>query len=80
MSRKNRKKSADAAGASSDAPGLVERTWITDTGTVELQRDPYVPGAWLLRVNGVPSSHIVPDRPDQLEFCLLYTSPSPRDS
>ncbi|WP_312794522.1 fused MFS/spermidine synthase [Kocuria sp.] len=68
MSRKNRKKSADATGASSDAPGLVERTWITDTGTVELQRDPYVPGAWLLRVNGVPSSHIVPDRPDQLEF------------
>ncbi|GHD85436.1 spermidine synthase [Kocuria marina] len=68
MSRKNRKKSADAIGASSDAPGLVGRTWITDTGTVELQRDPYVPGAWLLRVNGVPSSHIVPDRPDQLEF------------
>ena len=46
----------------------MERTWVTDTGTVELQRDPYVPGAWLLRVNGVPSSHIVPDRPDQLEF------------
>ncbi|MEX5266948.1 spermidine synthase [Kocuria sp. CPCC 204721] len=70
MSRKNRKKGTEAGGAasSSDAPGLVERTWTTDTGTVELQRDPYVPGAWLLRVNGVPSSHIVPDRPDQLEF------------
>ena len=56
------------AAASSDAPGLVERTWATDTGTVELQQDTYVPGAWVLRVNGVPSSHIVPDRPDQLEF------------
>ncbi|WP_141269196.1 spermidine synthase [Kocuria varians] len=75
MSRKNRGKSTRrdgrgeaGAAASSDAPGLVERTWVTDTGTVELQRDPYVPGAWLLRVNGVPSSHIVPERPDQLEF------------
>ena len=68
---KNAKRAGRAeagAAASSDAPGLVERTWATDTGTVELQQDTYVPGAWVLRVNGVPSSHIVPDRPDQLEF------------
>ena len=61
-------RSETGAASSSDAPGLVERTWVTDTGTVELQQDSYVPGAWVLRVNGVPSSHIVPDRPDQLEF------------
>lgn len=67
--RKNRRDQAEPSGtASSDATGLVVGTWPTDTGTVELQHDPYVPGAWLLRVNGVPSSHIVPDRPDQLEF------------
>ena len=35
---------------------------------MQLEHDQYVPGAWVLRVNGVPSSHIVPDRPDQLEF------------
>lgn len=67
--KKNRKQAAEPARVtSSDAPGLVERTWVTDTGTVELQQDTYVPGAWVLRVNGVPSSHIVPDHPEQLEF------------
>lgn len=56
------------AGAASDAAGLSEGAWSTTTGTVELERDSYVPGAWVLRINGVPSSHIVPDRPDRLEF------------
>ena len=73
MSKKrNRKTRRDhtetASAASSDAAGLTEGTWHTDTGTVQLEHDQYVPGAWVLRVNGVPSSHIVPDRPDQLEF------------
>ena len=65
--RKAGRRDARAA-ASSDAAGLNEGVWATTTGTVELERDSYVPGAWLLRVNGVPSSHIVPDRPDRLEF------------
>lgn len=67
--RKNRRDQAEpVSAASSDAAGLSEGTWHTDTGTVQLEHDSYVPGAWVLRVNGVPSSHIVPDRPDQLEF------------
>ena len=67
MSR-NRTRKAGPVPAASDAAGLSEGTWATSTGTVALERDSYVPGAWVLLVNDVPSSHIVPDRPDLLEF------------
>ncbi|AZA11260.1 spermidine synthase [Corynebacterium gerontici] len=39
----------------------------TSTGEVELRADSFVPGAWEVLVNGVPSSHIHPD-PLVLEF------------
>lgn len=59
-------------GASRDEPqaqaGPHAGEWTTDTGTVRLEPDPYVDGAWILLVNGVPSSHIDPARPERLEF------------
>lgn len=39
-----------------------------DTGTCELEPDPYSPNGWVLRVNGVPSSHIDLDDPLRLDF------------
>lgn len=44
-------------------PGI----YPTSTGEVELRADGFVPGAWEVLVNGVPSSHIHPD-PCVLEF------------
>lgn len=39
-----------------------------DTGTCELEPDPYNPSGWVLRINGVPSSHIDVADPLQLDF------------
>ncbi len=39
-----------------------------DTGTCELEPDPYSPNGWVLRVNGVPSSHIDLADPLHLDF------------
>ncbi len=39
-----------------------------DTGTCELEPDPYNPHGWVLRINGVPSSHIDLEDPLQLDF------------
>ncbi|MHA7179947.1 spermidine synthase [Arthrobacter sp. MDB2-24] len=39
-----------------------------DTGTCELEPDPYNPNGWVLRINGVPSSHIDLADPLQLDF------------
>jgi spermidine synthase len=39
-----------------------------DTGTCELEPDPYNANGWVLRVNGVPSSHIDLADPLQLDF------------
>lgn len=39
-----------------------------DTGTCELEPDPYTPNGWVLRINGVPSSHIDLDDPLRLDF------------
>lgn len=39
-----------------------------DTGTCELEPDPYNDNGWVLRINGVPSSHIDLADPLRLEF------------
>ncbi|NHU85416.1 spermidine synthase [Kocuria sp. JC486] len=43
-------------------------TWQISTGTVELVPDDLTPGAWTVMINGVPSSHVDPARPDRLDF------------
>lgn len=45
-------------------PGVYE----IDSGTAEIQPDPYTPGAWLLLINGVQSSQLIPDDPQRLGF------------
>ena len=39
-----------------------------DTGTCELEPDPYNSNGWVLRINGVPSSHIDLADPLRLDF------------
>src|SRR5699024_9809475 len=39
-----------------------------DSGTAEIQADPFTPGAWLLLINGVHSSQLIPDEPQRLGF------------
>ncbi|GAA2033485.1 spermidine synthase [Yaniella flava] len=45
-------------------PGIYE----IDSGTAEIQPDPFTPGAYLLLVNGVQSSQLIPDEPQRLGF------------
>src|SRR5690625_81462 len=45
-------------------PGIYE----IDSGTAEIQADPFTPGAWLLLINGVHSSQLIPDEPQRLGF------------
>ncbi|QPK80026.1 fused MFS/spermidine synthase [Corynebacterium lizhenjunii] len=43
-------------------------TYEISTGTLEVEADPFRDGAYVLNINGVPSSHIVPGQPRELEF------------
>lgn len=45
-------------------PGSYE----IDSGTAEIQPDPFTPGAWVLLLNGVQSSQLIPDEPQRLGF------------
>lgn len=45
-------------------PGIYE----IDSGTAEIRPDPFTPGAWILLINGVQSSQIIPDEPQRLGF------------
>src|SRR5690625_7397914 len=45
-------------------PGIYE----IDSGTAEIQPDPFTPGAWILLINGVQSSQLIPDNPQRLGF------------
>lgn len=45
-------------------PGIYE----IDSGTAEIKADPYTPGAWVLLLNGVESSQLIPDEPQRLGF------------
>lgn len=46
------------------APGVHE----ISTGTAELVEDVFIDDGWTLMINGVPSSHVVFGRPDELSF------------
>lgn len=48
--------------------GPLEGIYPIDTGTAELERDPYSPTGWLLRINDVPSSHVDLADPGHLDF------------
>jgi spermidine synthase len=50
------------------APAPEAGEFPIDTGTCELEPDPYSPNSWVLRINGVPSSHIDLDDPKRLDF------------
>ena len=43
-------------------------TYEISTGTAEVVADEFRDGAYILNVNGVPSSHIVLGEPEELEF------------
>lgn len=43
-------------------------TYEISTGSASVEADPFREGAYILNVNGVPSSHIVLDEPEELEF------------
>ncbi|AJE32959.1 spermidine synthase [Corynebacterium humireducens NBRC 106098 = DSM 45392] len=61
-SRKSRSSSTPAA------TGAVAGRYEISTGTAELVPDTFLPDAWTLMINGVPSSHVQIGRPDVLEF------------
>ncbi len=67
MSRKSRNRKGGAA-EEHVADGPVEGEYAIDTGTAELERDTFRPGAWMLRINGVQSSHVVVGEPQELAF------------
>lgn len=64
MSRRHRTSSAPAT----PSTGAVAGSYEIDTGTAELVPDTFLPDAWTLMINGVPSSHVQIGRPDVLEF------------
>ncbi|WP_024796945.1 spermidine synthase [Tomitella biformata] len=48
--------------------GPVEGVFEIDTGTCELLKDRWQPGAWILKINGAESSHIDVDDASSLDF------------
>ena len=50
------------------AAGPEEGIYPISSGTAELVRDQDSPGAWLLKINGVQSSHVVVGEPLTLDF------------
>jgi spermidine synthase len=50
------------------AAGPAEGIYPISSGTAELVRDQDSPGAWLLKINGVQSSHVVVGEPLTLDF------------
>lgn len=61
MSKKRRNQTRSAINI---VPGRYE----IDSGTAEIQPDRFTPGAWLLLINGVQSSQLIPDEPQRLGF------------
>ena len=62
------KGSAVSETAGTPDAGPVAGTFPIDTGTCELQPDQFNPNGWILKVNGVHSSHIDMADPRQLDF------------
>ncbi|WP_218189201.1 spermidine synthase [Kocuria massiliensis] len=48
--------------------GPAEGVFEIDSGTAELEKDTFHPGAWLLRINNVQSSHVIVGEPRELAF------------
>lgn len=46
----------------------IAGTYEISTGELVVEPDPFRDGAFILNVNGVPSSHLIPDEPRTLEF------------
>ena len=46
----------------------ISGTYEISTGELVVKPDPFRDGAFILDINGVPSSHLVPDEPRALEF------------
>jgi len=46
----------------------IAGTYEISTGELVVKPDPFRDGAFILDINGVPSSHLVPDEPRALEF------------
>lgn len=63
-SKRGHSSSASSVGAQTSPVGTYE----ISTGTADIEADPFRDGAYVLHVNGVPSSHIVPGEPRELEF------------
>lgn len=59
---------AEPSGTVVAESGPVAGTFPIDTGTCELQPDQFNPNGWILKVNGVHSSHIDVADPRQLDF------------
>ncbi|MBM6622924.1 fused MFS/spermidine synthase [Micrococcaceae bacterium RIT802] len=62
---KSRSRKSPAPAADS---GPVAGDYPIDTGTATLERDPYDDDGWILKVNGVPSSHVDLADPLRLDF------------
>ncbi|QDQ98624.1 spermidine synthase [Tomitella fengzijianii] len=71
MGRGDRKGRSRRGGASDPGPGdggPVAGVYEIDTGTCELVPDRFTPHGWVLKVNGVESSHVDLDDPRRLDF------------
>lgn len=64
---KSRSRKSPAAAPAVDS-GPVAGDYAIDTGTATLERDPYDDDGWILKVNGVPSSHVDLADPLRLDF------------
>lgn len=51
-----------------DAKSSLLGSYPIDTGTAEIEADPYGANRYILKVNGVPSSHVDLDDPSYLDF------------
>lgn len=68
MGKKRGKRGHSSSSSSVGAQASTIGTYEISTGTAEIEADPFRDGAFVLHVNGVPSSHIVPGEPRELEF------------
>ena len=66
--KKSTRNSAPEQNVVAPQDGPLEGIYPIDTGTAELERDPYSPTGWLLRINDVPSSHVDLADPGHLDF------------
>ncbi|MGP5397548.1 spermidine synthase [Arthrobacter rhombi] len=66
MAKSRSRKSSTPATATETGP--VAGDYPIDTGTATLERDPYDDDGWILKVNGVPSSHVDLADPLRLDF------------